>query len=96
MDWIDQDDRQPHHRFGVSPADALLDYDADEQCRIICGELARPKRIDTIRGKLMAYWRIVQPWASERPDLFDTILFEYVAEIEARHASAPGGSGTTP
>lgn len=74
--------------------DALNDMTPEQQCDLICGELAKPIMAATVRTKFSIYWHILQAWREERPDLFDEVLFSFVAEIDARNASAAGGTGS--
>lgn len=92
MDWIDREDFNPSSTYRVSAADALADLDFDEQFDAIVGEFRKPKKLETVRRKMMTYWRVICQWQDDRPDLFDRIFYEYVAEIDARAASEPGGS----
>jgi len=90
-DWIDEPTYDPSQVYKTSAAEALADLDFDEQCAVICAEFTKPKRSDTVRRKLMTYWRTICAWEEDRPDLFDACLYAFVAEMEARNASAPDG-----
>lgn len=90
-DWIDQTTYDPSQIYKTSAADALTDLDFDEQFAVICAEFQKPKRTDTVRRKLMTYWRVICNWQDDRPDLFDACLYAFVAEMEDRNASAPDG-----
>lgn len=81
----------PGYDFSFGAADSLADMSPAEQCAVICGELEKPRKPETIRRKLLIYWPIISNWHGEHPELFDTVLCVFVAEIEARHAAAPDG-----
>lgn len=70
---------------------AIADLTPEDQCRVICAALAKPVKAATIRRALLSYWWTVEKWETERPDLFDRVLYQFVAEIEERNASAPDG-----
>jgi len=79
--------------YGVGAAESLSDLTPEQQLDVICAEFAKPKKLQTVRRKLAAYWTIISAWREDRPDLFDAALYEFVSELENRHASAPDGIG---
>lgn len=74
-------------------AEAIADLPMQHQFELIAAELQKPKRSETIRRKLAAYWPQIEEWQETAPELFDAIFYVFVAEVEARHASAPDGIG---
>ena len=42
----------------------------------------RPKRIDTVRGQLLANWAFLQCLAGEDPALFDEVLTAFVERLQ--------------
>jgi len=76
---------------GFGAADFVADLPPEEQLATICAEMARPVRAETVRRRLLMYWPLISTWAEERPEFFDAVIYQFVAEIEQRHASAPDG-----
>lgn len=73
----------------------LGDYDPEEQCRMICDALSKPKKAETIHGKLAMHWPIVSEWLFTNPDLFDEVMTRFVAEIAVRGATVRDGIAFT-
>lgn len=77
--------------YGMDVADSIADLSPERQLVLICREMSKPARLETVRRKFTQYWPIISGWRDERPDLFDAAIYELVAELENRHASEPDG-----
>ena len=82
---------EPNEPMTFDVIGALEDSTPEQQLALICAEMAKPVKPETVRRKFMQYWPIVRPWALDRPEFFDAVIYQFAAELEARHASAPDG-----
>lgn len=60
------------------PADATQAQIDDLLAQYIIGDLRQPAVLETVRGHLLRYWPLIAPLAGREPQLFDSILSEYV------------------
>ena len=62
------------------PADATQEQRDAAVIASVLSALRTPRRIETVRRKLVQRWPLIAPLAYTEPDQFDAILLEY-AEI---------------
>lgn len=73
-------------RLSLGVADSIAELQPEEQCDLICRELEKPKRADTIRRKLKTYWPAIAAWPEDQNELFDRVIYTAVDELEQRNA----------